>query len=85
MDRGKPSTTAERASELAERIARKALIFTILAVIFGFIGLLHWNRTFARSPKGRVVQNGEILVYPQELRSAKPFSRHASLHEPYSS
>jgi hypothetical protein len=41
MDRGKPSTTAERASEQAERIARKALIFTILAVIFGFIGLLH--------------------------------------------
>jgi hypothetical protein len=38
MDRGKPSTTAERAGERA--VARKALIFTILAVIFGFIGLL---------------------------------------------
>ena len=35
MDRGKPSTTAER----AVRIARNALIFAILAVIFGLIGL----------------------------------------------
>jgi hypothetical protein len=40
MDRGKPSTTAERAGERAVRIARNALIFAILAVIFGLIGLL---------------------------------------------
>jgi hypothetical protein len=40
MDRGKPSTTAERAGERAVLIARKAHIFAVLAAIFGLIGLL---------------------------------------------
>jgi hypothetical protein len=40
MDQGRTLTTAERAGERAVRIARKALIFAIWAVIFGLIGLL---------------------------------------------